>query len=256
MACGNLVKVLLHTKVTRYLEFKSVQGSYVVQNGKVHKVPATPAEALNSGLMGIFQKRRFKNFLQFASEYDEFNPKTHSGLDLNKITAKECFDYWKLEETTQQFTGHAIALQHDDHYLNRPAKEVLELIKLYAYSVSRYGNSPYIYPVYGLGGLPEGFSRLCAIHGGVYMLNKPICEIIYDETGRVIGVKDTEGITAKCKQLICDPSYVSGTDKIKQIGRTIRCIAIMSHPIPNTNNADSAQIIIPYHQIPGRKTGK
>lgn len=29
MACGNLVKVLLHTKVTKYLEFKSVMGSFV-----------------------------------------------------------------------------------------------------------------------------------------------------------------------------------------------------------------------------------
>jgi hypothetical protein len=29
MACGNLVKVLLHTQVTKYLEFKSVTGSFV-----------------------------------------------------------------------------------------------------------------------------------------------------------------------------------------------------------------------------------
>ena len=33
----------------------------------------------------------------------------------------------------------------------------------------RYGKSPYIYPLYGLGGLPEGFSRLCAINGGTYV---------------------------------------------------------------------------------------
>ena len=45
-------------------------------------------------------------------------------------------------------------------------------MQLYAYSMERYGNSPYIYPIYGLGGLPEGFSRLCAIHGGTFMLNK------------------------------------------------------------------------------------
>lgn len=31
---------------------------------------------------------------------------------------------------------------------------------------------PFIYPIYGLGGLPEGFSRLCAIHGGTFILNK------------------------------------------------------------------------------------
>lgn len=29
MANGNLVKILLHTKVTRYLEWKCVDGSYV-----------------------------------------------------------------------------------------------------------------------------------------------------------------------------------------------------------------------------------
>lgn len=38
MACGNLVKILLHTKVTRYLEFKSVDGSYVYKGGNVLKV--------------------------------------------------------------------------------------------------------------------------------------------------------------------------------------------------------------------------
>jgi Rab GDP dissociation inhibitor len=125
---------------------------------------------------------------------------------------------------------------------------------LYAYSVSRYGSSPYIYPKWGLGGLPEGFSRLAAVHGGVYMLNKPIAEIVYDASGKVSGVKDTEGKVAKCKQVICDPSYVSGTDKIAKTGTIIRAIAIMSHPIPETSNADSCQIIIPYHQVKGRKS--
>ena len=39
MACGKLVKILLHTKVTRYLDFKSIDGSYVYKDGKVQKVP-------------------------------------------------------------------------------------------------------------------------------------------------------------------------------------------------------------------------
>lgn len=39
MACGDLVKILLHTKVTRYLEFKSIDGSYVFKDGKIQKVP-------------------------------------------------------------------------------------------------------------------------------------------------------------------------------------------------------------------------
>jgi Rab GDP dissociation inhibitor len=65
-----------------------------------------------------------------------------------------------------------MALETSDDYLDRPANVPCEAIQLYAYSLERYGKSPYIYPIYGLGGLPEGFSRLCAIHGGTFMLNK------------------------------------------------------------------------------------
>lgn len=252
--CLTPIQVLLHTRVTRYLEFKSVTGSYVFNTGKVHKVPATPTEALNSGLMGMFQKRRFKNFLQYINSYEQTDAQTHAGTDVTRISTKGLFDYYKLDENTQQFTGHAIALHPSDAYLAQPAAQTVAQIKLYAYSVSRYGNSPYIYPVYGLGGLPEGFSRLCAIHGGTYMLNKPVKQIVYDETGRVSGVMDEEGVTAKCKTLICDPSYVLGTDKIKKTCEIIRCISILSHPINETSNADSCQIILPAHQLPGRKS--
>lgn len=41
-------------------------------------------------------------------------------------------------------------------------------------SIARYGSSPYLYPLYGLGELPQGFARLSAIYGGTYMLNRPI----------------------------------------------------------------------------------
>lgn len=249
MACGNLVKVLLHTKVTRYLAFKCIAGSYVFADKKVEKVPATASEALSSSLMGIFQKRKFKNFLEYCNNYDQNIPKTWQGYDCTKKTAKELYDWWKLDESTCQFTGHAIALHLSDDYLNVPAADTINRIKLYAYSVSRYGNSPYIYPEYGLGGLPEGFSRLCAINGGTYMLNKPVAEIIYGTDGKVVGVKDTEGAIAKCNQLICDPSYVLGTDKIRKTGQIVRCIALLSHPIPNTKDADSVQIIIPAAQL-------
>ena len=48
------------------MEFKSIEGSYVVgKSGKISKVPADEKEALASDLMGLFEKRRFKNFLVF-----------------------------------------------------------------------------------------------------------------------------------------------------------------------------------------------
>lgn len=48
MSAGQLVKMLLYTEVTRYLDFKVVEGSFVYKGGKIYKVPSTETEALAS----------------------------------------------------------------------------------------------------------------------------------------------------------------------------------------------------------------
>jgi len=83
----------------------------------------------------------------------------------------------------------------------------LDKISLYMDSIGRYGDSPFIYPLYGLGGIPESFSRMCAIHGGTFMLNTDIDKFIYNEEGKVCGVQSGTQI-AKCKMVVCDPSYI------------------------------------------------
>ena len=84
MSNGELTNILVSTDVTRYIEFKLVAGSYVQQgNGAkatVAKVPSSATEALKSPLMGLFEKRRAKNFLQWVGEFDEANPSTHNGM--------------------------------------------------------------------------------------------------------------------------------------------------------------------------------
>lgn len=39
------------------------------------------------------------------------------------------------------------------------------------------------------------------------MLNKPECKVEFDGDGKAIGVT-SEGETAKCKKVVCDPSYL------------------------------------------------
>ena len=99
MAHGELTKLLIHTDVTRYLEFKQIEGSYVFKKGgNVHKVPASDKEALGSSLMGIFEKRRFKNFLVWALNFNFDDPSTWQGQDPDKMTMQEVFKYWNLDD--------------------------------------------------------------------------------------------------------------------------------------------------------------
>lgn len=71
--------MLVHTDVTRYLEFKQIAGSYVYRDGRISKVPSTEMEAVRSPLMGLFEKRRARNFFMFLQSWREDDPTTHQG---------------------------------------------------------------------------------------------------------------------------------------------------------------------------------
>ncbi|KAK7694774.1 Rab GDP dissociation inhibitor alpha [Cerrena zonata] len=255
IASGELTKILVHTDVTRYLEFKQIAGSYVYRDGRISKVPSTEMEAVKSPLMGLFEKRRAKKFFEFLQGWKDEDPATHQGIDLDRDPMKTVYEKFGLEPGTQDFIGHAMALYLDDDYITKPARETYTRIILYTSSMARYGKSPYIYPLYGLGELPQAFARLSAIYGGTYMLDKSIDEIITDADGKFVGVRSgTE--TVKAKQVIGDPSYFGagksadgGKVRVVEEGKVIRAICILKHPIPGTEDIDSAQIIIPQNQV-------
>ncbi|XP_955408.1 rabgdi protein, putative [Theileria annulata] len=260
LAGGKLVKILRATETSQYLEWQVLDGSYVYQHQKgnflysekfIHKVPASDKEALSSPLMGFLEKNRCHNFYKFVFNFNERDKSTWKNHNpfLESITAY--YKHYGLEENTIDFLGHAVALYTNDDYLKLPACEPIKKMKLYMESLMRFGSSPFIYPVYGLGGIPEAFSRKCAIHRGTFMLNKPVKEFKFDEDGKVCGVVTAEGELARCSMVVCDPTYCLelAPEKVKSTGKVIRCICILSNPIPETNNASSCQIIIPQKQL-------
>ncbi|XP_030584518.1 rab GDP dissociation inhibitor beta isoform X2 [Archocentrus centrarchus] len=245
LATGQLVKILVHSEVTRYLDFKVVEGSYVYKGGKVHKVPANEKDADASDLMGMFDKRRFKKLLLFALNFDIKNPRTYHDVDPHKTSTRELFHRYDLGLDVIEFIGHAIALHNSESYLDLPCVEIISRIRLYSDSLACRNTSPYLYPVYGLGELPQGFARLNAEYGGTFLLNRAVDEIVMDN-GKVKAVK-SEGKLFHCKQLICDPSYVPS--RVRKVGRVIRVICLLNHPVKNTHDASSCQIIIPQTQL-------
>jgi Rab GDP dissociation inhibitor len=154
--------------------------------------------------MGMFEKRRAAKFMSFANGWDETDKKTWGKYDVNTMTMAAMMKAFDLEDNTIDFIGHAVALHTDDTFLNRPAIDSMRKIKVYLDSFGRFGNSPFIYPIYGLAGIPEGFSRKCAVHGGVYMLDQSFSELLWNDDGTVAGIKDGEKV-ATCTKIICHP---------------------------------------------------
>lgn len=87
--------------------------------------------------MGLFEKRRARNFFQYLQNWKEADPATHQGesdtgfeslndavgrgwvadkigLDINKCSMKDVYTKFGLEAGTQDFVGHAMALWLDD----------------------------------------------------------------------------------------------------------------------------------------------
>ena len=120
-------------------------------------------------------------------------------------------------------------------------------LKLYGESLLRHGGSPYLYPMYGLGGLAEGFARLCAVYGGTFMLHQPIDELLFNAEGKVIGVRAGKKV-ATAPHVIGDPSYFP-KEKVSPGKKVVRSICFLNHPIDQTNKNESCQIIIPALQV-------
>jgi len=271
MSFGKLVKMIIKTKVSDYLNWKSVNGVFVYQyqkgglfsndQGKIEKVPGTAKEALSSPLMSLFEKKRCHGFMNFVQDFDLTKPETFKKkeMDPRNVTFSQFIKYWDLDSNTIDFLGHAVALYTNDDFLNKPALEVVNKIQLYIESNGRFGNSPFIYPVYGLAGIPESFSRKCAVYGGTFMLNVTCKSLEFDPKTNLstfTGVYDGEVGTAKAKMIIANPAYfqiLGHGNRIKEVSTTIRCICIMKNKIPNTGDCSAVQIIIPQKQT-GRKS--
>lgn len=131
----------------------------------------------------MFEKRRFGKFLVFVNNLDVDNPETWGGINPHETPMSQLYTKFNLRSDVIDFIGHALALYRTDEsvlweaqspianldddvflvclrsYISQPCLETIKRIKLYSESLARYGQSPYLYPLYGLGELPQGFAR-------------------------------------------------------------------------------------------------
>jgi len=265
MINGGIMKLLEKTRVYEDIQWKTTGSTYVYQlkqdgyfskgGPKISKVPCNDKEALKSDFMGLLERNRCRNFFTFLQNYDPNDPTTHANIDLERENFSRLIKKFNLSPNILDLVGHAMAFYQDDNFIEEPALKTMNKINLFMHLSNRYQGSPFQYPIQGMNTIFKSFSTLFRNSGGTFYSNRDVEEILKDEEGKVTGVK-SRGELIRCKSVICHPSYMIRTEnhtKVTKVGKAIRCICILDHPIPNTDDDNSLQIILPHRQT-GRKS--
>eukprot|EP00924_Labyrinthula_sp_SR-Ha-C_P016875 maker-scaffold_6-snap-gene-17.31-mRNA-1 protein AED:0.02 eAED:0.02 QI:196/1/1/1/1/1/4/62/635 len=133
LASGKLVKMLVQTGVTRYMEFCGIDSSYVYNSGKIYKLPVTPTEALTSSLVRIFQKPKLRSFAEFIGKY-----RKPIDIDMPNMITHE-----KFNETIQEYCAqHGVSVPD----LNIPELKNMYQRKSLVHSLEKSSGFP-VFPV-------------------------------------------------------------------------------------------------------------
>ena len=218
---------------------KTNQNEYKIKN-----VPVTVMEIFKCGFMSVIEKIKYKMLLRFIETYNPYADSNYNGIDLRKQPFHDLIRYFDIQENTEELIGHALGMFIDDNFKARPCIEVIMRLKRYLENK----DSLFLYPTYGIADIISGCSRLNAIYGGTFMLNISIDEILFNQEGKVRGVRFGNEI-ATAPVIVCDPTYATSIGRVRQSGKIIRAICILNHTLQHTKNSSSGSIIIPQRQL-------
>ncbi|XP_068627659.1 rab proteins geranylgeranyltransferase component A 1 [Battus philenor] len=193
---GPLVELLISSNIARYAEFRCVTRVLTWLNDRLMPVPCSRADVFATEAVSIVEKRMLMKMLTSIVGYNE-EEMNNEFKDWEDKTFKEYLTHKGLTPNLIHYVLFAIAGGTDE----MPCLEGVKECKKFLMSLGRYGNTPFLWPMYGSGELPQCFCRLCAVFGGVYCLNRPIDSVNVDtvEEG-----KNVVKIVSKSKTLNCD----------------------------------------------------
>lgn len=166
---GVMVELLISSNICRYAEFRAVDRVATIWNGRLMTVPCSRSDVFTSRDVNVVEKRLLMKFLQSCATY-ETETDEHKLEDIEGKTFLEYLKSHKLTPNLIHYLLYTIAMGND----HTSCREGLEGVKKFLLSLGRYGNSPFLFPMYGCGEIPQCFCRLCAVFGGVYCLSKTI----------------------------------------------------------------------------------
>ncbi|XP_012877240.1 PREDICTED: rab proteins geranylgeranyltransferase component A 2 [Dipodomys ordii] len=244
---GSLIDLLIKSNVSRYAEFKNVTRILAFREGKVEQVPCSRADVFNSKELTMVEKRMLMKFLTFCLDYEQ-HPDEYQ--DFKQCLFSEYLKTKKLTPNLQHFILHSIAMISES---SCTTFDGLKATKNFLQCLGRYGNTPFLFPLYGQGEIPQCFCRMCAVFGGIYCLRHKIkCLVVDKGSRRCKAIIDHFGQRINAEYFIVEDSYLSreicSNVQYKQISRAV---LITDQSILQTDSDQQISILVVPPEEPG-----
>ncbi|NXI96601.1 RAE2 geranylgeranyltransferase, partial [Psophia crepitans] len=236
---GLLIDLLIKSNVSRYAEFKNATRILAFREGKVEQVPCSRADVFNSRQLTMVEKRMLMKFLTFCLDYEQ-HPDEYQ--DYENSTFAQFLRTQKLTSSLQHFILHSIAMVSET---DCSTLEGLQATKKFLQCLGRYGNTPFLFPLYGQGEIPQCFCRMCAVFGGIYCLRHSVrCLVVDKESGRCKAIVDHFGQRISANYFIVEDSYLSESIGANVCYRQIsRAVLITDQSVLNTDSEQQVSIL-------------
>ncbi|XP_059382745.1 rab proteins geranylgeranyltransferase component A 2-like [Carassius carassius] len=238
---GALVDLLIKSNVSRYTEFKNIGRILTCRNGKVEQVPCSRADVFASKQLTVVEKRMLMKFLTFCLDFEQ-HPEEYK--DYTEKPFRDFLKNNKLTENLQDFILHSIAMVTQQTLTEEGLKATQHFLRC----LGRYGNTPFLFPLYGLGEIPQCFCRMCAVFGGIYCLRHSVqCLVVDKASNKVKAVIDTRGQKISCSHFVVEDSYIRDEQRQSTAYRQIsRAVLITDRSVlPSESDQQISLVTIP-----------
>ncbi|GAA98330.1 hypothetical protein E5Q_05015 [Mixia osmundae IAM 14324] len=233
-ASCEFVTSLVTSGVHHYTGFQLLAASYSHEHNDGQtawrKVPMTKQDVFVDSSLSLPDKHRLMKFIRYASQESTLD------LDASAHFSETLSTQFGLKQSLIDGIACAAALSSSGASQTGAA---LQRLSQYLSGVGRFGTSPFLVGQYGgAGEVAQGFCRVCAVHGGVYVLGG--FEVDVDALRPSITLYSNADATGEQQTITADhlfaaPSYLppgSLQASLQQVSRYELCaILILDAPI-------------------------
>ncbi|PIN24970.1 GDP dissociation inhibitor [Handroanthus impetiginosus] len=218
LCSDSMIDLILKTGINQYMEFKSVDASFMGDaEGKLKNVPDSRSAIFKDRGFSLTEKNQLMKFFKLVQGHfgNENEGDKISEQDLESPFTK-FLTKMGLSQKLKSIIFYAIVLANSDQENLEECKDIITTksgmsrLAIYHSSIGRFpnANGAIIYPIYGQGELPQAFCRRAAVKGCIYVLRMPIVALLKDkDDGTYKGVKLVSGQELFSPKLILAPSF-------------------------------------------------